>query len=227
MKKLIMAILVIAIGSGLYAQNLVIPKAGMVLTYVNNDAKGAVQSYSMMTVKEIKGSGNNYDMTLVATALDKNRKPVKDGEMTLKIAIKNGVVIMDMNQILPADFKAQGMKIDIKGTPMEMPGNLKAGQSLKPYDATVTVDIAGMKMSSQIKYEGKCTAIEDIKVPAGTFKSHKINEKVSTTVMNMTTTATNTSWWAASLGFFSVKTENYDEKNKLVSTQVLIEVKNK
>jgi hypothetical protein len=227
MKKLIMAILVIAIGSGLYAQNFTPPKVGMVLTYANNDAKGNVQDYSMITVKDIKGSGNNMTITFEGVGLDKNRKPIKGAEFTYKAEVKNGVVIMDLNQLLPAEMKNQGIKMDVKGSGMELPSNLKAGQALKPYEATITMDIGGMKMTSKIKYEGKCQSIEDIKVPAGTFKSHKINEKITTTVMNMNTTGTSTSWWAASLGFFSVKTESYDEKNKLVSSQVLIELKGK
>jgi hypothetical protein len=227
MKKLIMAIFIIAVGSGLYAQNYTPPKVGTVLTYANNDAKGNVQDYSQITVKDVKGSGNNMTITFAGVGLDKNRKPVKGAEFTYKAEVKNGVMIMDLNQLIPVEMKNQGMKMDIKGTGMELPSNLKAGQALKPYDATITMDISGIKMTSKIKYEGKCVAIEDLKVPAGTFKCHKINEKITTNVMNMNTVGTNTSWWAASLGFFSVKTESYDEKNKLVSSQVLIELKGK
>jgi hypothetical protein len=227
MKKLIMAILVIAVGSGLYAQSYTPPKVGTVLTYANNDAKGAVQDYSQITVKDVKGSGNNMTITFAGVGLDKSRKPVKGTDFTYKLEVKNGIVVMDLNQLLPAEMKNQGIKMDIKGTPMELPSNLKAGQSLKPYEATITMDISGIKMTSKMKYEGKCAAIEDLKVPAGTFKCHKVNEKITTNVMNMTNTGTSTSWWAASLGFFSVKTETYDEKNKLASSQVLIEVKGK
>jgi len=226
MKKLIMAMFVIAISAGLYAQNNFFPgKAGMTLTYVNTDAKGNIDSHLVLTIKEVKGSGDNMTVTYGATILDKNRKPAKNspGEMTYKAEIKNGVVIMDLNQMVPADMKAQGMKIDIKGTPMEIPSDLKPGQSLKTSDMTISIDLGIMKMESNVKSEGKCQAIEDVKVPAGTYKSHKVTQKVTTTAMNTTTVQNSATWYAPNIG--TVKSENYDDKNKLTSTSTLIEVK--
>jgi len=226
MKRLIMALFIIAIGAGVYAQNsLFATKAGMTLTYANNDAKGNTGSYSVLTVKEVKGSGKNMTITYGITNLDKNRKPPKNspGEMTYQVVIKDGVVIMDMNQLVPAEMKDQGIKIDVKGTPMELPGSLQPGQALKPSEINISMDLGIMKMDSKVKTEGKCLAIEDVKVPAGTFKCHKISQKVTTTAMNNNTVQTTISWYAPNVG--TVKTETYDEKDKLISGSVLAEVK--
>jgi len=228
MKKLILTMFVIAIGAGLYAQdNFFAAKVGTVLTYANNDAKGNVESYSVLTIKDVKGSGRNMTITYGGTSLDKNRKPMKDvPEMTYQVVIKDGVVIMDMNQLVPAQMKNQGVKIDVKGTAMELPSSLQPGQTLKNSEVNVTMDLGIMKMSSVIKMtDGKCLAIEDVRAPAGTFKCHKITQKITTTAVNVTTVTTTLSWYAPNIG--TVKTETYDDKNKLIASTVLVEVKGK
>jgi len=226
MKKLLMTMFIIAIGAGLYAQNSFFPsKAGMMLTYSNNDAKGNTQSYSVLTIKDVKGSGKNMTITYGANTLDKNRKPLSStGDMTYKVVIKDGVMIMDINQMIPAQMRDQGVKVDATGMPMELPDNLKPGQSIKNSEATITMDLGIMKMSSVVRMtEGKCLAIEDVKVPAGTFKCHKITQKITVTAMNTTTVETLVSWYAPNIG--TVKTETYDDKNKLISGSVLTELK--
>jgi len=226
MKRLIMMMFVITIGAGLYAQNTFFAaKAGMVMTYANNDAKGNINNYTQLTIKDVKGSGNNMTITYVGVSLDKNRKPVKDSEMTYTVVIKNGVLILDINQLVPAEMKAQGVKIVAKGVPMELPSDLKAGQALKPYNVTVTMDLGIMKMDSVIKGTGKCLAIEDIKVPAGTFKCHKISQTMNVTTMGVNAVTTVVEWYASNIG--QVRSETYDDKNKLASYSVLVEVKGK
>jgi hypothetical protein len=227
MKRLIMTVLIIAVGAGLYAQNNFFPsKAGIVLTYANNDAKGNTESYSVLTIKDVKGSGKNMTITYVGNVLDKNRKPMKNspGEMTYQVIIKDNVVIMDVNQMIPAQMRDQGMKIEAKGTALELPNNLQPGQSIKDSAVTMTMDLVIMKMNTVVKMtEGKCLAIEDVKVPAGTFKCHKITQKITTTAMDNNNVETMVSWYAPNIG--TVKTETYDDKNKLVSGSVLAELK--
>jgi len=233
MKRLMMTMFVFIIGAGLSvvvlnAQDSFFPsKAGIVLTYANNDAKGNTDGYSVLTIKEVKGSGNNMTITYAGTAMDKNRKAVKGIELTYQVVIKNGVAILDINQMLPVDMKGQGLKMDVSGTPLEVPspGDLKAGQTLKPSEINVTMDLGIMKTNSVIKTEGKCLAIEDVKVPAGTFKSHKISSKVTTTAMGINNVQTVVEWYAPGIG--QVKTETYDEKNNLLSSSVLAELKGK
>jgi len=215
---------VIVIGAGLYAQNNFFPsKAGMVLTYAENDARGNTQSYSVITIKEVKGSGRNMTVTFGANSLDKDRKQSKDlpTEQILQVTIKDNVAIMDMKQLFPA---GQGVKVEVSGTPMELPSNLQVGQTLKDAAVTGTMDLGIMKVSTVIKMtEGKCLAIESVRVPAGTFRCHKITQKISTTAMNVNNVGTTISWYAPNIG--TVKTESYDDRNRLVSGSVLVELK--
>jgi hypothetical protein len=226
MKRLMMTMFVIAIGAGLYAQNNFFPsRAGITLTYADNDAGGNVQGYSVLTIKDVKGSGRNMTIAYGLKALDKNRKPLSNapGEINYQVVIKDNVAVLDLNRMIPAQMKEQGVKADVKGTPIELPNNLQPGQSLKPSEATITIDLGIMKMITVIKSEGKCLAIEDVRVPAGTFKCHKVTQKYTSTAMNVTTVETTVSWYAPNIG--TVKSETYDDKNKLVSSSVLVEVK--
>jgi len=203
-------------------------KAGMVLISAQKDARGNTESYSVQTIKDVKGSGKNMTVTFGITALDKNRKPFNSSPgVTYKVIIKDGVVVMDLKQMLPAELQNQAAKMEVKGTPVEMPmpNNLKPGQSLKPSEVTITMDVGVMKMNTLLKTEEKCLAIEDVKVPAGTFKCHKVTQKNTTTVMGISTVETIIAWWAPNIG--QVKTETYDDRNKLISSSVLVEIKGK
>ena len=226
MKRLIMAVLVITVSGGLFAQTTFFgEKKGMVLTYAENNGKGKTSGYTVLTIKEVKGSGRNMTITYGVEILDKNRKKPKDspGEMTYQVIVKDGVVIMDMNQMIPPGLEEQGVKIEISGTPMELPGSLAPGQKIKDSEITVTMDMGIMKMTTVIKTtDGECLAIEDVTVPAGTFKCHKITQTATTTVMKKKTVTKTISWYAPGIG--TVKTEVYDGKNKLISGSVLVEV---
>jgi len=227
MKGLTITMFGIAMDAG---QNTFFPsKAGMALTTANNDAKGNLESYSVLTIKDVDGSGKNMAITYGISALDKNRNPLlKDslGDMTYKVLIKDGVVIMDINQMIPAQIREQGvLKMEVTGTPMELPNNLKPGQSLKDSEVTIAINVGIMKLNTVVKTEGECLAIEDVKVPAGTFKCHKISQKITTTAVVITTTQTTVSWYAPNIG--TVKTETYDDKGRLTSGSELVELKGK
>jgi hypothetical protein len=229
MKKILLfflaAMLLTLPAAGLFAQNAFFAaKKGMALTYRNMDAKGKTTGYSVMTIKDVKGSGANMSITYGMQALDSNRKPLKDlpGEQTLTVEVKNNVVIFDINQLIPAGLTQQGAKMEITGVPMELPGNLQVGQKIKDSNVTASIDMGFMKMDTVIKMtDGQCLAIEDVTVPAGTFKCYKITQTVTTTTLMGAIVTRNVSWYAPGIG--TVKTEDYDKADKLSSSQVLFE----
>jgi hypothetical protein len=224
MKKLILTTLILVIGAGLFAQNAFFAvKKGMVLTYAENDAKGKTKSHSVLTIKDVKGSGRNMTITYGVEILDKDRKPPKNspGEMTYEVVIKDGVVIMDINQYVPAE---SGLNIEVLGDPPEIPGNLQPGQKIKDSEITVIIDIGFMKITTVSKYtDQECLAIEDITVPAGTFKCHKITQTMTITSGKKSQVTRTVSWHAPNIG--EIKTETYDAKNKLTGSKVLVELK--
>jgi hypothetical protein len=226
MKKLILTVLILVVGTGLYAQNAFFAvKKGMVLTYAENDAKGKTAGHSVLTIKDVKGSGRNMTITYGVEILDKNRKPLKNspGEMTYEVVIKDGVVITDINQYVPAELGQAGVSIDISGEPPEIPGNLQPGQKIKDAEITITIDMGFIKMTTLTKFTNQeCLAIEDITVPAGTFKCHKITQTMTVTSGKKSQVTTTVSWYAPNIG--EIKTETYDAKNKLTGSEVLVEL---
>jgi len=228
MKKILMVVLAAVFTTGLYAQNtLFAVKKGMILTYKESDAKGKTTGYSVMTIKDVKGSGKNMTITYGMEMLDSNRKPPKDsqGEQTLKIEVKNDVIYFDMNQFIPAEIRQQGVKMDVTSDmPMELPNNLKKGDKLRDANLNMTMDLGIMKTTSALKMtDGICLAIEDLTVPAGKFKCCKISQTLTTTTMGIKAVTKTVSWYAPGIG--TVKQEAYDGKDKLLSSSVLEEKK--
>ena len=227
MKKLIMIILVVSLAaSGLYAQNSFFPtKIGTELTNVAKDSKGNITSYTKATIKNVTGSGKNMTILYEAEVLDKNRKPSNPPQIVpLTVVIKDNVMTMDMKEMFATQFKDQSIKMEISGTPQEIPNNIQPGQTLKDADITMVIDMVITKMTTVIKMtDGKCEAIEDVSVKAGTFKCHKITQTVTTTAMKNSVTMKVITWYAPGIG--PVKTETYDDKNKLQGSTELVEIK--
>jgi len=219
-----MITLVIISTVGTSAQNAFFPaKAGMTLVSVQKNAKGNPESYSKLTITNVEGSGSNMSISYLTEVLDKNRNPsLPPIEVPCKVVIKDGVMILDMGQMFAGMQKA-GIQAEITGMPMELPNSLQPGQSLKDADATMSLNMGIMRMKTTIKMTGgKCLAIEDVTVPAGTFKCHKITQTVATTAMGRTSTSRTVTWYAPGVG--NVKSETYDEKDKLQSSTELVEM---
>jgi len=209
------------------AQNTFFPtKPGTVLVYAQKNAKGNIDGYTRMTIKNVEGSGNNMTISYVAESLNKNMKPVSNPpmEIPLKVTIKDGVMILDMKEMFAGQMKDQQIKMEITGVPMELPASLQPGQSLKDAEVTMSIDLVITKMTTTVKItDVKCLAIEDVTVPAGTFTCHKVTQTSSTTVMKKTVTGRTVTWYAPGIG--TVKNETYDGKDKLTGSMELVEVK--
>jgi len=222
-----MLILMIASMAETYAQNTFFPtKAGMVMVIAQKNAKGKTESYTKQTIKNVEGSGNNMTISYVVEILDKDRKSQANPpvEVPCKVVIKNGVMILDMNQMFAGQQKDQQVKMEVTGVPMELPENMQPGQSLKDANMNMVMDMGFMKMNMAVKMtDGKCLAIEDVTVPAGTFKGYKVTQTVSTTVFGKDVVSRTTTWYVQGVG--SVKSESYDDKNQLQSSSELVEIK--
>ena len=226
MKKLILTLLIISVTAGLYAQNAFFTtKKGAELTYVQKDARDKATSYSKITIKDVKGSGRNMTISYVTEILDKNRKPHKPPqEVSMTVVIKDDVVSMDMKDMFANMVSDPSIKVEFTGTPQEIPANIKVGQSIKNSEMTMTMDVSGMKITTVVKTtDVKCEAIEDITVPAGTFKCCRISETITTVSMGNTTVTKVISWYA--LGIGQVKSQSFDSRNNLLGSTELVEVK--
>jgi len=193
-------------------------KEGAVQVFATKDAKGKITSQVRNTIKSITGSKNAFAIAYESEVLDAKGNPAnKDNPLILnyRVVIKDGIMYLDMKEMLGAIEGLDG--IQASGTAMKIPTNLSVGQTLD--DASVKVKI-GFINCSAVMTEGKCEAIEDITVEAGTFRCHKITQKTNTTAMGIKTEGTTHTWYAKGAGV--VKAETYDKKGKLLSVQELV-----
>jgi len=197
-------------------------KEGTVTVYAQKDEKGKIISYSRQTIKNVEGSGKNMTINYLFENLDKDKKILT--ETPCKMIIKNNVMILDMKQFFAGQLKDQQIEVEITGIPMELPTNMQPGQVLKDAEISMSMNMGFTKLKTDVKMtEGKCLAIENVTVAAGTFKCHKITQTITTTVMNRNIQAQVVSWYAPNIGV--VKTETYDDKGKLQSLTELVEIK--
>ena len=216
-KKVLFLISVILTVSGVSAQNMFfLTKEGVTLEYANLNNKGNADSFTRMTIQNVEGSGNNLIVNYISTVLNKNHKPVGSIDVPYKVTIVNGVVEMDMTSYAPAG--SEGV-IEIEGDKFRIPSNLSPGDKLDDVHFTVTINMV-IKIRTEISLsEQECLSIEDITVPAGTFKCHKLTQTNTTTAMRRTMVTKSISWYADGIGM--IKSETYDAKDKLTSSTVL------
>jgi len=206
------------------AQEIFFPtKAGIVLTYVNKDAKAKVSGYVRQTIKTVEGSGDNFSITYAGEALDSKEKPIGDQQMEIlyTVTINNGVVEFDMKT-----FAAPGTEgfITIEGDKLRIPKTLSPGDKLDDAKFTMTINM-GFKIKTEVALtDQQCLAIEDVTVPAGTFKCRKVTQTSTATVLRKTTETKTVAWYAPGIG--TVKNETYDAKGKLTGSMELMDLKN-
>jgi len=220
MKRIVFFIVSVVMTTGVIsAQSIFFPsKQGLKLVYANIDTKGKIESYTSQTISKVEGSGDNLTITYVGQVLDKNRKPVSDPpiEVPYTVTVSNGVVEWDMKS-----FAAPGTEafIEIEGDKLRIPSTLSSGDKLDDAKFTMTVNM-GFKIRTEILLtDQQCLAIEDVTVPAGTFKCHKVTQTNIATVMRKTVTTKTISWYAFGIG--TVKSESYNDKGKLQSSMEL------
>jgi hypothetical protein len=209
---------------GTQAQNVFFPtQPGKVLMYVHKNENNEVQGYSRQTIKNVQGSGRNMTISYTTENLDINRN--KTSEMSCRIIIENDVMMLDLNCLFAGRIEDPRVRIrELTGTPMELPNNMRPGQSFN--DASVTMNIARGVIRARIEIsmtDRKCVAIEYVTVPAGTFESHKVTQTTTTTVMGRTSKSRTLTWYTPNLGV--VKSRTYNDENELQNSRMLIEMR--
>jgi hypothetical protein len=200
-------------------------KKGMVLTTANYNAKGKLEGYMRMSVKDVTGAPGNGSIVYTVQTLDRKMRVDKPkGEAPRYVApVVDGVVELSME---PWAVLSGGKDIKITGTQMLMPSKLAPGDKIKDSHVSMEMSMAVGKVTAEVATTGqRCTGIETVTVPAGTFECHKVERK-SVTVANMVgkITMVNNSavWYARGIG--PVKSLTYDETGKLKGSSELFEI---
>jgi hypothetical protein len=195
-------------------------KKGAVQTFATKDAKGKITAQTRNTVQAITGAKDAFAIEYKSEILDAKGKPAnKDNPMIInyRVVVKDGLMYLDMKGMFGAIDGLDG--VQVSGKAVKIPNSLVEGQAIDDASAKVRI---GFINCSAVMTEGKCLAIEDVTVEAGTFRCHKISQKTNATVMGIKNESTTLTWYAKGTGV--VKTETYDKNNKLQSSQELIKV---
>ncbi|MCL2435772.1 MAG: hypothetical protein FWD09_06515 [Lentimicrobiaceae bacterium] len=193
-------------------------KKGAVQVLANKDTKGKITSQIRNTIKEITGEKNAFAIHYESEVLDEKGNPTNTEApliINFRVVVKDDIMYLDMKGMFAA---MEGLDdVQASGKVMRIPSNLTVGQTLE--DASTKVSIGFVNCTATMT-EGKCLAIEDITVEAGTFNCYKISQRINVTAMGIKNENTTITWYAKRVG--TVKSETYDKKGKLQSTQELI-----
>jgi len=195
---------------------------GMIMTTATLDAKGKVQALTRRTIKEVEGSGDNMVITIAVEQLNTwDKKPIPGRQpVEMKMNIVNGNYEFDaLSHVSSGTIIGDRVRrIPIKMVP---------GDRIDDISVTHVMDIVprGTLTTEYLSLDHQCVAIEDITVPAGTFRAYKVTSTVRVNSKNSRTGRTGKSivtavdWFV--LGVGSVKGEliTYRDNNKKVITK--------
>lgn len=227
MKALSLFAVILLSTVSVFAQQSFFPsKVGTVLVYKTFDKKDKVTGSFSYTIKQVNGSGQNFDITYLCESNDAKGKPVFKEEIT--VHQKGDVIYLDMgNFISKAAFQQNGeipAEVQVKGNNMEMPLNPQPGQTLPDasVDMSLKMGFVSLRVAADVTSR-KVEAIEDLTVSGGNFKCYKLSSQVNSVALGFKVQSSVTEWYAKGIGI--VKSESYDKKGQLVSRTELVEVK--
>jgi len=225
---LILIILISTAASAFSNDAFFLTKVGATQLIASLNANGKAEGYSLMTIKDVRESGNDMIVVYTIQVLDKNKKPMdKVGQREYSIKITGGVLELEIKNTMDAFFAAKGMNYSIAGDKLFIPSNITTGSKMNDswMKMTIKIPVIGEVIADITITDVVCAGIETVTVPAGTFEACKITQTTTTItkgwiapkIINRGAT-----WYVKGIGM--VKSVNYDEKGKLESSSELYEL---
>jgi len=138
---------------------------------------------------------------------------------------ENGEYYINMDSYLNQETLSayQSMEIDVDADNMTIPANLSEGQVLNEGRVSATISNKGVKIMTMnvIIKNRKVEGFEKLTTPAGTFDCVKISYDMEMKMI-FKVKASAVQWFAKDIGV--VKSENYNKKGKLESTQIITNI---
>jgi len=230
MKKLILLFLILTITSAAFCDDPFCPVTkGMVQLTANLNGSGRVEGYSLMTIKDVRGSGSNITVIYTVQILDRNKRPVRNAaEREYTINITNGVSMYRLDDIMDAFFTTRGFNYTLTAGNMNVPSNLAPGSRLANtwVKAVIKIPIVGTVTAETTITNLVCTGIETVTVPAGTFEAYKVTQSSTTATTGWPTPQmayTGATWYVRGVGV--VKSVSYDDRGRIESSTELYELR--
>ncbi len=227
MKKKLLFLVYLLFALGASAQhNVFFPtKQGTVQTFVQKNGKEKVTGYTRQTINNVTGNANNLTVDYTCEVLDPKMALTSEySKFKCALHVVDGLVTFDLKDFAaPLMGTANGMKVEVTGTPPEISGKLSPGDKIKDANVLVVIDAGMMKIKSSIVLTNSaCIGVENVVTPAGTFSCYKVVQDQNTTTMGMSVKGKSTAWYAHGVGM--VRCESYNQKGKLLSVNELISV---
>jgi hypothetical protein len=221
LKNLFLSTAVLLLSVTGYAQNACSTyypfKEGVKFEMTNYNAKGKVTGSVKYELKDV----TDDSAVLFNETFDKKGASVLSSEVKL-ICTGDGISIDFKSLISSAvleQYEGMNMDIDISGKNINIPNNLSVGQSLPDAELLLSMSMASVNMKMTVKViNRKVIANEKITTPAGTFDCMVLSSDTEVN-MGMKMKMTSKEWLSKEVGI--IKSEEYDNKGKLLSKNIL------
>ena len=192
-------------------------KEGVKLPYADKDKKGKINSYTETTATKVTGDADNCTVTYSMMVMDNKKNPVLKQPMTQTFEVKNGTVTYDPKSLVGQIM--EGMQVTVTGTPFQLPSNVKVGDTFGDY--TITLNLAGIKTNTEVTGL-KAVAEETLDVNGTSIDCVVIENTTVSKVIGIKQTAIQKIWYGHGIG--PVKTNMYNKKGKLMTSQELVSI---
>lgn len=230
MKTSILTLIFLASTLALKAQcNSFFPmKENVKYQYDHFDKKEKLSLRTIQWFKDVKGSGNAMNATMVQEMIDvKKDELIGTSESDWKC--DDGTLHFEINNMSfagqpQANMGGSGMTMDVTGDQMDIPNDFEVGETLKDLTYQIKMAVNGMTMMNKSFHvkNRKVEAKESVTTPAGNYDCFKVSFTTTSEGGIGSGTIKTLIWYAKGIGM--VKSENYDKNNKLMSRQVLTKV---
>jgi hypothetical protein len=187
------------------------------LTYADKDKKGKINSYTETTATKVTGDADNCTVTYSMMVMDNKKNPVLKQPMTQTFEVKNGTVTYDPKSLVGQIM--EGMQVTVTGTPFQLPSNVKVGDTFGDY--TITLNLAGIKTNTEVTGV-KAVAEETLDVNGTSIDCVVIENTTVSKVIGIKQTTIQKIWYGHGIG--PVKTNMYNKKGKLMTSQELVSI---
>jgi len=195
---------------------------GMTMKYATYNKKGKEEGALVYKVVNVDDQENASSAQMIMTISDKKGNTFNS---EYGISCEGDMVKIDFKSLMNEQMLSQfgDMEMDVSGTDIELPNNLKVGQELPDANINIKVTMGGaMTMNMNVEtINRKIEKRESITTPAGTFDCYVLYSDVKTKMMVGKTTFPSRTWLAEGVGM--VKQESYNKSGKLTGSSVLTE----
>ena len=192
-------------------------KEGVKLTFADLDKKGKPTAHSVNEITKLEGEAPfNCTVEYTVSLLDDKKNPLGI-EMVQSSSIRNGIVTFDENSF--AGQLLQGMEVKISGTLFRLPSNAKVGDTFEDY--SVLINMGGIKSTAHVT-NIRITAEETLTIDGVDIECVVVENNTASKAIGIKSEGTQKIWYGR--GYGAVRTETYDKKGKILTTNALVEI---